>query len=56
MWSTKDSACVKDRCVELAGRSRDFHSYSLRMYPSAASFLEGLRPFKPRKFEAITGL
>ena len=23
---------------------------------SAASFLEGLRPFRPRKFEAITGL
>ncbi|DAD49604.1 TPA_asm: hypothetical protein HUJ06_031833 [Nelumbo nucifera] len=24
--------------------------------PSAASFLEGLWPFRPRKFEAITGL
>lgn len=24
--------------------------------PSVASFLEGLWPFRPRKFEAITGL
>lgn len=24
--------------------------------PSTASFLEGLWPFRPRKFEAITGL
>ncbi|KAI3672283.1 hypothetical protein L2E82_52877 [Cichorium intybus] len=25
-------------------------------YPSTASFLEGLWPFRPRKFEAITGI
>nr|WP_277399231.1 hypothetical protein [Escherichia coli] len=30
MSSTKDSACVKDRCVELAARSRAFHAYLLR--------------------------
>ncbi|DAD49813.1 TPA_asm: hypothetical protein HUJ06_031854 [Nelumbo nucifera] len=28
----------------------------MRRAPSAASFLEGLWPFRPRKFEAITGL
>ncbi|KAK4258326.1 hypothetical protein QN277_007784 [Acacia crassicarpa] len=27
----------------------------MRRRPSAASFLEGLWPFRPRKFEAITG-
>ncbi|CAA0827965.1 Unknown protein [Striga hermonthica] len=27
----------------------------MRRYPSVASFLEGLRPFRPWKFEAITG-
>ncbi|KAL2453630.1 Uncharacterized protein Adt_48872 [Abeliophyllum distichum] len=26
------------------------------VHPSAASFLEGLRPFRLRKFEAITGI
>ena len=29
---------------------------SYASHPSAASFLEGLWPFRPRKFEAIIGL
>ena len=44
-------------CLVNSVNERDLSlQLAMRSHPSAASFLEGLWPFRPRKFEAITGL
>ncbi|KNA19812.1 hypothetical protein SOVF_058030 [Spinacia oleracea] len=43
-------------CTKHQESHRTIHRKYGSMYTFAASFLEGLWPFRPRKFEAITGL